>query len=138
MVTVVATGVFDILHPGHLEFLQEAKKLGDRLVVVVASDEMVRKKKRTPITPEKQRLRMVSSLKGVDKAILGDREDLFVPILKIKPDIIVLGKDQDFDERNLEEELKKNGLNTKVVRIKKFWEGELNSSKKIIEKIKVQ
>ena len=138
MVTVVATGVFDILHPGHIEFLREAKKLGDRLVVVVASDEMVRKRKRTPIIPERQRLRMVSSLKGVDKAILGDREDLFVPILKIKPDIIVLGKDQDFDERNLEEELKKNGLNTKVVRIKKFWEGELNSSKKIIEKIKVQ
>ena len=137
MITVVATGVFDIIHPGHIEFLEEAKRLGDSLIVIVASDEMAKKKKRCPIIPERQRLKVVSSLKGVDKAILGDQRDIFVPMLKIKPDILVLGKNQDFDDILLEEELKKIGLNTKVVRINKFWDDDLNSSKKIIERIRV-
>ena len=136
MITVVATGVFDIIHPGHIEFLEEAKKLGDSLIVIVASDEMTKEKKRCPIIPERQRLKVVGSLKGVDKAILGDQRDIFVPILEIRPDIIALGKDQDFDDVILEKELKKIGLNTKVVQINKFWDDELNSSKKIIERIR--
>ncbi|HTD81915.1 MAG TPA: adenylyltransferase/cytidyltransferase family protein, partial [Thermoplasmata archaeon] len=56
MVRVMATGVFDLLHPGHVAFLREAKALGDELVVVVARDSTAKRFKHTPITPEAQRV----------------------------------------------------------------------------------
>ncbi len=136
MKTVVATGVFDILHPGHVVFLEEAKKLGDRLVVIVARDRNVEKRKNTPRIPESQRLEVVRALKPVDEAILGDHEDYFKPIKEINPDIVALGKDQHFDVNELRKELSKRGLKAKVVRVDAYLEGELNSSRKIIAKIK--
>lgn len=136
MTTVVATGTFEILHPGHILFLKEAKKLGDKLVVIVSTDKNVRKRKGRILIPQKQRLHIIESLKFVDDAIVGDDEDIFKPIGKIKPDIIVLGKNQKFNENELETELRNRGLTVKVVRIKKFWKGGLNSSSRIIEKIK--
>ncbi|MEM2918556.1 MAG: adenylyltransferase/cytidyltransferase family protein [Candidatus Altiarchaeota archaeon] len=137
MKKVVATGVFGILHPGHLLFLREAKKLGDKLIVIVARDENVKKKKNDfLIIPEKQRLEIIKAIRYVDMAILGDEKDIFKPIERIKPDIIVLGKNQEIDEAFLEEELKKRNLKAKVIRIKKFFSGELNSTSKIIEKIR--
>lgn len=136
MKIVVATGVFDILHPGHVLFLEEAKKLGDRLTVIVARDKTVEEMKNNLAIPEKQRLDVVKTLKPVDKALLGDEEDIFKPIREIDPDIIALGRDQHFDEEKLEKELKKRGLKARVVRIEKYLEGELNSSRKIIEKIR--
>ncbi|MEM4347401.1 MAG: adenylyltransferase/cytidyltransferase family protein [Candidatus Altiarchaeota archaeon] len=137
MKKVVATGVFGILHPGHLLFLKEAKKLGDKLIVIVARDENVKKKKNDfLIIPEKQRLEIIKAIRYVDMAILGDEKDIFKPIERIKPDIIVLGKNQEIDEAFLEEELKKRNLKAKVIRIKKFFSGELNSTSKIIEKIR--
>ena len=132
---VVATGVFSILHPGHLLFLREAKKLGDELTVIVATDKTVKNRKNFGIIPGEQRLEIIKSLKVVDTAIMGDDDNMFVPIARIRPDIIALGEDQHFDENELQMELKKRGLKTRIVRIKKTWEGELNSSKKIIEKI---
>jgi len=134
MVRVVATGTFDIIHPGHIRFLEEAKKLGDELIVIVAREKNVRHKPK-PIIPEEQRRRVVEALKPVDRAILGDEHDMFKPIMELKPDIIVLGHDQHFDERKLEEELRKRGLNTKVVRIKVKEECEYCSSTKIIKRI---
>lgn len=136
MTKVVATGVFEILHPGHILFLTEAKKLGDELIVILARDEMVKKHKRQTIVTEKQRLEVIKALKFVDKAVLGDKEDIFKPILEIKPDIIALGLNQSFDVNELEKNLKERNINAKVVRIKKFLEGDLNSTGKIIEKIK--
>ena len=132
---VVATGVFSILHPGHILFLREAKKLGDELTVIVATDKTVKNRKNFGIIPGEQRLEIIKSLKVVDTAIMGDDDNMFVPIARIRPDIIALGEDQHFDENELQMELKKRGLKTRIVRIKKTWEGELNSSKKIIEKI---
>ena len=119
MTRVLATGTFEILHPGHLLYLEEAKKLGDELFVIVARDINVKRRKRTPIIPEEQRLKMVSALKVVDKAILGSEEDMYEPLYSIKPDVIAIGYDQDFDERKLEQELRKRGFNSEVIRIKK-------------------
>ncbi len=134
MVRVVATGTFDIIHPGHIRFLEEAKKLGDELIVIVAREKNVKHKPK-PIIPEEQRRRVVEALKPVDRAILGDEHDIFKPIMELRPDIIVLGYDQHFDEKKLEEELRKRGLNTKVVRIKVKEECEYCSSTKIIRRI---
>ncbi len=131
---VVATGTFDIIHPGHITFLREAKKLGDELVVIVAREKNVRHKPK-PVVPEEQRRKVVEAIKYVDKAILGDREDIFKPIMELKPDVIVLGHDQHFNEKWLEEELKKRGLSCEVVRIKVKEECEFCSSHKIIERV---
>jgi len=133
MKKVVATGVFNILHPGHILYLREAKKLGDRLYVIVARDENVKGKKNYMILPERQRLNVIKSLKMVDEAILGDKEDILKPILRIKPDIIALGKDQEFDETKLENELKRRGLSVEVIRINSYDGCHLCSTRRIIE-----
>jgi len=131
---VVATGTFDIIHPGHVTFLREAKKLGDELIVIVAREKNVRHKPK-PVVPEEQRRKVVEAIKYVDKAILGDEEDIFRPIMELKPDVIVLGHDQHFNEEWLREELKKRNLECEVVRIKVKEDCPLCSSHKIIERI---
>jgi FAD synthetase len=131
----MATGVFDILHLGHLHYLEESKKLGDELVVVVATDTTVRKRKHEPITPEKMRCELVASLKPVDKAVLGrEGGDIFEIVKDLRPDIITLGYDQPFDQQNLEKELAKRGLNVKVVRMPHL-DHDLDGTRKIINKI---
>jgi len=131
---VLATGTFEFLHPGHIHYLREAKKLGDELIVLVARDSMIRHKPK-PIIPEKQRLEMVSALKLVDKAVLGSDEDMYEPLYELRPDIVALGYDQLFNEEELKREFKKRNLNIEVVRIKSKKDGELCSSKKIIDRI---
>jgi len=134
MVRVLATGTFDILHPGHLLYLSKAKSLGDELYVIVARDSMIKHKPK-PVIPEAQRLAMVKELSMVDKAQLGSEEDIFEPLCLIKPDIVALGKNQFFDEKKLESELKGHGINARVVRIQSFEQCELCSSAAIIRKI---
>ncbi|MDD5473582.1 MAG: FAD synthase [Candidatus Methanoperedens sp.] len=134
MVRVLATGTFDILHPGHLLYLSEAKALGDELYVIVARDSMVKHKPK-PIVPEGQRLAMVQALRIVDRAMLGSETDMFEPLRKIKPDIIALGENQFFKEKELETQLKAHGIAAKVVRIQSFEQCELCSSAAIIRKI---
>ena len=134
MKRVMATGVFDILHTGHLHYLSEARKLGDELVVVVATDATVRKRKHEPITPEGMRVELVNALKPVDKAVLGREGDMYEIVAQIKPDIIALGYDQRFDRKALERELKARGLKIKVVRLGKY-EDDLNGTRKIIKKV---
>ncbi|MCW3134649.1 MAG: FAD synthase [Methanophagales archaeon] len=135
MVRVLATGTFEILHPGHLLYLEEAKKLGDELFVIVARDVNVKTRKRMPILPEEQRLRMVSALKVVDKAMLGSEKNMYEPLYSIKPDIIAIGYDQDFNEVALEQELRKRGFNSKVVRIKKHNSNAFCKAEAIIKHI---
>jgi FAD synthetase len=134
MVRVMASGVFDILHTGHIHYLTEAKSLGDELFVVVATDSTVRKKKHEPITSEGMRLELVRSLKPVDHAYLGREGDIFDIVKDIKPDIIALGYDQHFEEEQLTKELKSRGLDVKIVRISEF-DHDLNGTRKIIQKI---
>ncbi len=134
MVRVLATGTFDIIHPGHLLYLSEARALGDELFVIVARDSMVNHKPK-PIIPEEQRLAMVQALCMVDKAMLGSETDMFEPLREIKPDIIALGKNQHFDEKELEAQLRAHGIKAKVVRVQAFEECELCSSGAIIKRI---
>jgi FAD synthetase len=134
MTRVMASGVFDILHPGHLRYLKEAKDLGDELVVVVATDATVRRRKHEPITPERMRLEIISALRMVDRAYLGTDGDMFGVVERIRPDIIALGYDQDFDEHHIEEALEQRGMQVRVVRLSKHGE-DLNGTRKIIGKI---
>jgi FAD synthetase len=135
MVRVMATGVFDIIHLGHLHYLEESKRLGDELVVVVATDTTVRKRKHEPITPQKMRCELVASLKPVDRAVLGkEGGDIFEIVKEVKPDIITLGYDQPFDQQNLEKELAKRGLRVKVMRMPHL-DHDLDGTRKIINKI---
>ena len=116
MTRVLATGTFDLLHPGHVYFLTQARALGDELFVIVARDSNVTHKPK-PIVPEEQRLEMVNALGMVDKAFLGSETDMFEPLKLIKPDIITLGYDQAFDIDFLQKELANRGLPAKVVRV---------------------
>ena len=135
MVRVMATGVFDILHLGHIRYLEEAKSFGDELVVVVAHDETVKKRKHTPIMPQEMRRKIVESLKCVDKAVNGKEGDMLDIVKEIRPDIIALGYDQRFDEKKLGEQLKKEGLDIKIVRCSHYTEDDLNGTRRIIRKI---
>lgn len=134
MKRVVATGTFDILHPGHLFYLEQSKKLGDELTVIVARDVNVKHKPK-PIIPEEQRRRMVAALRCVDRAILGDTVDMFRPIEQIRPDIITIGFNQHFDEEKLNAALSARGLSATIVRIGKFSDAELCSSRLVVERI---
>jgi FAD synthetase len=135
MVRVMATGVFDIIHLGHLHYLEESKKLGDELVVVVATDNTVRRRKHEPVTPAKMRLELVASLKPVDMAVLGkEGGDIFEIVRELKPDIITIGYDQPFEEQTLEKELEKRGLKVKVVRMPHL-DHDLDGTRKIISRI---
>jgi FAD synthetase len=135
LVRVLATGVFDIIHLGHLHFLEKSKSLGDELIVIVATDNTVRKRKHEPITPENMRLELVQGLKPVDKAVLGkDGADIYEIVTELHPDIITIGYDQSFEPEKLEEDLAKRGLNVKVVRMPHL-DHDLDGTRKIIRKV---
>jgi cytidyltransferase-related domain len=136
MVRVMASGVFDLIHTGHIAYLEQAKGHGDELVVVVACDETVRKNKHEPVTPENMRVRIVNSLKPVDHAVVGKYGDMFSTVRELAPDIIILGFDQRFSEDELKENLEKNGLgHIKVIRATEYAE-DLTATRKIISKIR--
>jgi FAD synthetase len=131
---VVATGTFDILHPGHIYYLEESRRLGDELHVIVARDINVRHKPR-PVIPEDQRLAMVRALRVVDHARLGDTADIFRPILQIDPDIITLGYNQHFSDDALKAALQDRGITAEVVRIAACDGPGICSSRRIMAEI---
>ncbi len=134
----MATGTFDIIHPGHGYYLEESKKLGGEeahLVVVVARDSTVRSKKRLPVVDENQRLEVVKMLKPVDEAYLGDENDMFKVVEKIKPDIITIGPDQKHNVEKLKNQLKERGIESDVVKVTGYRKAELDSTCKIIKKV---
>jgi len=131
---VVATGTFDLLHPGHIYYLEESRKLGDELHVIVARDANVRHKP-PPVIPENQRLRVVQALRIVDHARLGDPVDMFRPIEEIKPAVITLGFNQHFEESRLATALSERGIRARVVRIGEYQGDPICSSRKIVERI---
>ena len=134
VVRVMATGVFDLLHPGHVYFLREARALGDELWVVVARDSTARKFKHEPIMPEAARFQMVEALKPVDRAVLGHEGNIYDILDEIRPDIIAIGYDQVHSEERILAECRKRGLATKVLRLPKF-EGDLVGTRKIVRKV---
>jgi FAD synthetase len=137
MTLVVAQGTFDLLHPGHLHYLEEAAAMGDELVVIVAREANVTHKA-TPIVPERQRVEMVAALDPVDEARLGHPEDIFVPIEELRPDVIALGYDQYHDVEGIEQSLAERGIDCDVrragAREPREYE-ELLSSGQIVERI---
>ncbi len=115
---VLAGGVFDIIHPGHIHTLNAAKALGDVLVVVVATDNTSEKmKKRKPLHTQEQRQELVNSLSMVDLCLVGQEEDIFKTVDRVRPQIIALGYDQVHQEKFITDGCKKIKLDAKVARL---------------------
>jgi cytidyltransferase-like protein len=115
---VLAGGVFDIIHPGHIHTLNAAKELGDVLVVVVATDSTaVKMKKRKPLHTQEQRQELVNSLVMVDLCLIGQENNIFKTVNHVKPQIIALGYDQAHQEKFITEGCKKIELDAKVARL---------------------
>ena len=126
---VLAGGVFDIIHPGHIHTLNAAKSLGDVLVVVVATDKTAEKmKKRSPLHNQEQRRILVNSLSMVDLGIVGHEGDIFKTVEKIRPQIIALGYDQVHQEKFITDGCQKLNLEVKVARLQSP-NPEISSSK---------
>ena len=137
---VLASGVFDLLHLGHVRFLEEAKKAGGphaKLVVIVARDSTVEKRKgERPVMPENQRCALVASLKVVDEATMGlEKFNIGRVIDKLKPDVIAFGYDQKAMMQEVKDYVKEQGRNIRVVKVGKFSADELDSSSKIKHRI---
>lgn len=130
MKRVMVFGTFDILHPGHISFLRQARALGGFLIVSVSRDVNAKKFKGVfPVFGEKERLEIVASLKMVDKAILGDKNYYLKHTLKEKPDIIALGYDQKAYARHLRQDIKEGKLKVKLVRLKSYKPRKYKSTK---------
>ena len=115
---VLAGGVFDIIHPGHIHTLNAAKALGGVLVVAIATDKTAEKmKKRSPLHNQELRRELVSCLSMVDKAIVGHEDDIFQTVKEVKPNIIVLGYDQVHQEKFISDGCKRINLNVEIVRL---------------------
>lgn len=140
VITVLASGVFDLLHYGHIRFLEEAKHLvgkNSKLVVIVARDKtVIRMKGRRPVIPEDQRRALVEALEVVDEALLGYEDmDLDSVIERIKPDVIAVGYDQYEIEDKTRGIVEEKGLKLRIIKIGRFGMKDLNSSSKIKGKI---
>ena len=134
---VLASGTFDLLHLGHVRFLEEAKKSGGnnaKLVVIVARDSTVKAQKgKNPVMPADQRRALVESLKVVDEASLGQEGVSIQQVIEnIKPDIIAVGHDQFGTEKQVLKAIKESGLKITVAKIGKFGKQELDCSSKIL------
>jgi len=115
---ILAGGVFDIIHPGHIHTLNAAKALGGVLVVAIATDKTAKKmKKRLPLHNQELRCELVSCLSMVDKAIVGHEDDIFQTVKEVKPNIIVLGYDQIHQEKFISDGCKRINLNVEIVRL---------------------
>jgi cytidyltransferase-like protein len=138
MKKVMVFGTFDLLHEGHIHFLKSAKKNGDYLMVIVARDKTVRALKgNDPVQNEKERLRNISKLDVVDKAVIGNEEPHKFGVIKaLKPDIICLGYDQRSYTQGLDKKLKGMDLKIKIVRLKPYKPHKYKTS--IIKKARLK
>ena len=115
---VLAGGVFDIIHPGHIHTLNAAKALGGALVVAIATDKTAEKmKKRPPLHNQELRRELVSCLSMVDKAVVGHEDDIFETVKDVKPNIIVLGYDQVHQEKFISDGCKRINLDVEIIRL---------------------
>ncbi len=118
MTRVLATGVFDILHAGHVFYLSEAKRLGTELIVLVTSDKVAAIQKRQPFFNQDERKGVVEALKMVDKVVIGSEViDYCGTIQTLKPEIVALGYDQTIDEQELKVLLANCGWRGRVIRL---------------------
>ena len=130
MTTVLAAGTFDHVHKGHEYFLTEARKHGDKLVVVVALDKTVEQRKgKLPKYSQDERVEHVLDVGIADEVVLGKEGSIFDIISEINPDVICLGYDQGVSEDHLQQELDKRGLSARIVRLDSFEPHTYKSSK---------
>ncbi|MFB6296820.1 MAG: adenylyltransferase/cytidyltransferase family protein [Halobacteriales archaeon] len=135
MKRVMAQGTFDILHPGHVHYLEESAALGDELAVVIARDSRVATRKDVFLDEETRR-RVVAALGAVDDAVLGSEEDLFASVAEIEPDVITLGHDQGYDVDDLAADLAAAGFEgIEVVRIGPYDGPGVTSSSDVKDRI---
>ena len=130
---VFTNGCFDLIHIGHVSYLQEAKALGDRLVIGINSDKSVSQLKGSsrPIKDETNRMAIIASLESVDMVILFEEETPIKLINMIEPDVLVKGGDWDISQIvGAEDVISKGGM----VKSLNFIDGY--SSTKLIDKIK--
>jgi FAD synthetase len=128
---VMVFGTFDIFHKGHENFLKQARRKGDFVIVVVARDKTVLDvKKKKSANSEQKRLRILKNSGLADKVILGSLSDKYLTIKKYKPDVICLGYDQKAFIANLTKKLKEFGLDkTTIMRLKSYYPNKYKSSK---------
>lgn len=116
---ILAQGTFDLVHPGHVHYLEESAALGGELHVIVGRHEDETSAK-TPLLPAEQRRDVVAAFEMVDEAHLGHPTDIFVPLQRIDPDIVTVGYDQPFDVDDLAQSLHDRGIDADVVRISAY------------------
>ncbi|MEB3805920.1 MAG: cytidylyltransferase family protein [Desulfurococcales archaeon] len=136
--TVFLAGTFDIIHPGHIELFRFAARHGKVHVVIARDENVAREKGKVPVLDEESRLRVVSAIRYVYKARLGDLEDKLKPLEDIRPDVIVLGPDQSFNPDLLAKLVEeRTGKRPRVFRFmsKLEFSGKMKSTSDIILKI---
>ncbi len=115
---VMMGGAFEIIHPGHVDALSEAKRLGNTLVVVVATDESVEKNKgRPPVTSQALRVGLVSSIRQVDLALPGNKGSIYEILLRFRTDVVALGYDQRHNGDEIVREAAMRGVNIRAARL---------------------
>jgi FAD synthetase len=117
---VMCFGTFDLLHLGHFNYFQQAKKYGDYLIVVVARDKTKLKQKKKTLFSEQERVQLIQQIKIVDEAALGYFQDHYRIIMEKKPDIICLGYDQQVSIGQLKKWLDEQSLVCRIIRLKPF------------------
>ncbi len=142
MITVLCFGTFDGLHPGHDDFFRQARELGDRVVVVIARDATVLEiKGQLPANSEDERRKMVAWHRHVDQAVLGREDDKLAIIAEIRPEVILLGYDQEHFTQGLESYLSEQNIRAKVLRGEPFepeqWKTSLLHEQQMIEEQEV-
>jgi|SRR3989338_11250806 len=127
MKKVIVFGTFDILHPGHIHMLKEAKEYGDYLVVVVARDNTVEKVKwRRPYNNQETRIKNVETLGLANKILLGYVDNKHRIVAEEKPQVVALGYDQKFFLDDLEKVLDDSA---RIVRLSPYIPEKYKSSK---------
>jgi len=136
---VLAGGVYDVMHLGHLAALTEAGSFGDVLIAVVATDITVEMLKgRKPIFPQEDRRKLVEGLKPVDRAILG-YEDVGMGyeevLMEVMPDIVAFGYDQENLERSVREIIMRRKLRIQMIKLSKHENERYLSSTSVRQKL---
>lgn len=130
---VFTNGVFDLIHLGHVDYLEKARNLGDKLIVALNTDASVKRLKgpNRPVSDEKARLRVMAALEFVDATLLFDEDTPFDLISLVKPDILVKGKDYEISNIVGADIVLENGGSVETI---EFVDGYSTTS--IVEKIK--
>lgn len=131
----MVAGTFEILHPGHLAYLKKAWEMGYVIAVVSSDENAERTKKRKLVIPQQQRAEVLSSLYYVHRVVLGSPGDIFDIFNTVRPDVVLLGPNQNVKEEVVKREAKKRGVDVNVIRLEELRQCELCSTTRIIEKI---